>query len=186
MRARTDEKERLRGIAEIIDWENPGPGGFYDDLGAATTQPHLVPGSAYADDPAMLRAPHLASGGPRGGPALRLSSRTYAESRDDQPLELQYRGLDPAARYRVRIVYGMGDLGSREKPMTIRLVANGQHELHGFRPKDPTGRPVELDVTAEATRGGELRLNFSRPKGLGGNGRGVQVAEVWLIRASAP
>ena len=186
VRARTDEKERLRGIAEIIDWENPGPGGFYDDLGAATTQPHLVPGSAYADDPAMLRAPHLASGGPRGGPALRLSSRTYAESRDDQPLELQYRGLDPAARYRVRIVYGMGDLGSREKPMTIRLVANGQHELHGFRPKDPTGRPVELDVPAEATRGGELRLNFSRPKGLGGNGRGVQVAEVWLIRASAP
>ncbi len=80
----------------------------------------------------------------------------------------------------------MGDLGSREKPMTIRLVANGQHELHGFRPKDPTGRPVELDVPAEATRGGELRLNFSRPKGLGGNGRGVQVAEVWLIRASAP
>jgi hypothetical protein len=186
VRARTDEKERLRGIAEIIDWENPGPGGFYDDLGAATTQPHLVPGSAYADDPAMLRAPHLASGGPRIGPALRLSSRTYAESRDDQPLELQYRGLDPAARYRVRIVYGMGDLGSREKPMTIRLVANGQHELHGFRPKDPTGRPVELDVPAEATRGGELRLNFSRPKGLGGNGRGVQVAEVWLIRATAP
>ncbi|MFM9029998.1 MAG: hypothetical protein ACKOTF_04840, partial [Opitutaceae bacterium] len=108
LRARTDEKERLRGIVEILDWETPGPGGFYDDLGSVTTQPHLVPGSSYADDPAMLRAPHLASGGPRGGPALRLSSRTYAESCDDQPLELQYRGLDPVARYRVRVVYGMG------------------------------------------------------------------------------
>jgi len=97
-----------------------------------------------------------------------------------------YRGLDPAARYRVRVVYGMGDLGSREKPMAIRLVANGSREIHGFRPKDPTGQPVEFDVPADATRSGELRLTWSRPKGLGGNGRGVQVAEVWLIRAEAP
>lgn len=186
LRALPGEPERLRGIADLIDWENPGPGGFYDDLGSQTAQPHLVAGSDYADDPAMLRAPHLASGGPRGGPALRVSSRTYAESRDDQPLEMLYRGLDPAARYRVRVVYGMGDLGSREKPMVIRLVANGSHEIHGFRPKDPAGNPVELDVPAEATRGGELRLTWSRPKGLGGNGRGVQVAEVWLLRASAP
>jgi hypothetical protein len=186
LRALPGEAERLRGIAGLLDWENPGPGGFYDDLGSQTAQPHLVAGSDYADDPAMLRAPHLASGGPRGGPALRISSRTYAESRDDQPLEMVYRGLDPTARYRVRVVYGMGDLGSREKPMAIRLVANGSREIHGFRPKDPTGQPVEFDVPADATRGGELRLTWSRPKGLGGNGRGVQVAEVWLIRAEAP
>ena len=47
-------------------------------------------------------------------------------------------------------------------------------------------QPVEFEVPADATRGGELRLTWSRPKGLGGNGRGVQVAEVWLIRAEAP
>jgi hypothetical protein len=52
-----------------------------------------------------------------------------------------------------------------------------------MRPKDPDARPVEFDIPAEATQGGELRLTWSRPAGLGGNGRGVQVAEVWLIRA---
>ena len=26
------EAERLAGIRAIVDWENPGPGGFYDDL----------------------------------------------------------------------------------------------------------------------------------------------------------
>lgn len=50
-----------------------------------------------------------------------------------------------------------------------------------MRPKDPAARPVEFDLPAEATRTGELRLIWSRPPGLGGNGRGVQVSEVWLI-----
>jgi len=182
VRQRATEKERLQVVDQILNWEDPGPGGFYDDLGNATHQPHLVTGTAYADDPAFLKAPHLASGGSRNGPALRLSSRTYAESRDDQPLELNYRGLDTTARYRLRVVYGTGDLGNREHPLTIRLVANGHHEVHGFQPKDPQAKPVEFDLPAEATRTGELRLTWSRPAGLGGNGRGVQVAEVWLIR----
>lgn len=185
IRQRSSEQKRLRGIEEVLNWENPGPGGFYDNLGNSTTQPHLVRGTDYADDPAFLKAPHMASS--LGGElALRISSRTYAESRDDHPLEMLYRDLDPTARYRVRIVYGIGAMGTPEAPMTIRLVANGRHEIHGMRPKDPAAQPVEFDVPAEATKDGELRLTWSRPAGLGGNGRGVQVAEVWLIRTGPP
>ena len=35
IRALPAEKERLAAIAAILDWTNPGPGGFYDDLGNA-------------------------------------------------------------------------------------------------------------------------------------------------------
>ena len=125
-------------------------------------------------------------GGKNGQPARRISSRTYAETRDDTPLEMLYENLDPTARYRLRVVYGTGAMGSRDRPMTLRLMANGQHEIHGMQPKDPQGRPVEFDVPIEATRSGSLHLSWSRPTGLGGNGRGVQVSEVWLMRVDAP
>ncbi|MCW3079178.1 hypothetical protein, partial [Segetibacter sp.] len=51
-----------------------------------------------------------------------------------------------------------------------------------MRAKPMTFQPEEFEVPADATQNGELRLSWSRPAGLGGSGRGVQVAEVWLIR----
>jgi hypothetical protein len=41
---------------------------------------------------------------------------------------------------------------------------------------------MEFDIPAAATQDGELRLKWYRTPGLGGSGRGCQVAEVWLIR----
>src|SRR4029077_10492167 len=38
------EAERLKGIDGIVNWTDPGPGGFYDDLGDPSRQPHLVRG----------------------------------------------------------------------------------------------------------------------------------------------
>jgi hypothetical protein len=43
-------------------------------------------------------------------------------------------------------------------------------------------RPLEFDIPAEATAAGELSLIWNREPGLGGNGRGCQVAEVWLFK----
>jgi hypothetical protein len=40
---------------------------------------------------------------------------------------------------------------------------------------------MEFDVPREATSGGDLRLRWYGELGLGGNGRGCQVAEVWLM-----
>ena len=51
------EESRQRGIEAIVNWTNPGPGGFYDDLGDPLRRPHLVMGSAYDKDPAFLHAP---------------------------------------------------------------------------------------------------------------------------------
>lgn len=168
-----NETDRLRKIDEIVNWSNPGAGGFYDDLGKSGSQPHLVTGSDYSEDPASLRAP-MSSAVVRK--EARISSCTYAETLHEYPLEMVYHDLDKNARYRIRIIYGA------ESRADIRLVANDKFEIHPMMPKDMSLQPVEFDIPAEATNGGELKLKWNRVPGIGGSGRGVQVAEVWLIR----
>jgi hypothetical protein len=43
-------------------------------------------------------------------------------------------------------------------------------------------RPIEFDIPHAATAHGDLDLSWYREAGLGGNGRGCEVAEVWLIK----
>ncbi|MDT7893641.1 hypothetical protein [Fervidibacter sp.] len=43
-------------------------------------------------------------------------------------------------------------------------------------------RPLEFDIPTEAVKGGTLTLTWYPEPGLGGNGRGCQVSELWLIR----
>ena len=176
IRAAATEAERLRMINQLLNWSNPGAGGFYDDLGNAFSQPHLVKGSDYKEDPAFLQAPMSGYAARLQDNTARVSSSTFAESLHDRPLEMLYTQLDKTARYRVRIVYGA------EAKAEVKLVANGKYEIHPMRQKGMTFQPEEFDIPVEATQNGELRLTWSRPPGLGGSGRGVQVAEVWLIR----
>jgi hypothetical protein len=168
------EAERLRRIDELVNWANPGPGGFYDDLGKVTRQPHLVRGTHAADDPGFY---HTALVGITYRPEWRRSWCTHAEALYDSPLRMHYTGLDRAAHYKVRVVYA-GD-NSR---IRIRLVANDQVEVHPLIAKPAPVRPVEFAVPPAATRAGELNLAWYQEPGRGGNGRGCQVAEVWLIK----
>jgi hypothetical protein len=173
IRALSDETQRLAQLDEILNWTNPGPGGFYDDLGNVNAQPHLVRTASYADDPDFLTTPHagfLTSG------ARRVSSATFAQTLREQPMEMLYRDLDRAAKYKVRVMYANETTGS------IRLVADKKYEIHPMQPKTNQARPLEFEIPLEATSDGELRLTWTRPTALGGNGRGVQVAEVWLVR----
>jgi hypothetical protein len=161
-------KNHLQDVNEIVNWTNAGEGGFYDDLGNADRQPHLVQGDStligFAD-----RRPDQGS---------RVSWFNDAESLFDEPLRMRYTGLDAQAHYKVRVVYG-GDM----LKVPIRLTANGNIEIHPYRPKPNPPAPLEFDIPFEATRGGTLTLEWTRPPGLGGNGRGCQVAEVWLIKS---
>jgi hypothetical protein len=168
------ETDRLAAIDEIVNWTNPGPGGFYDDLGDPAAQPHLVRGADYASDPAFLHSAYVGFGTPR---SYRKSFWTYAGSLNDEPLRMHYADLDPAAQYKIRVVYA-GD-SPRQK---IRLVANDNIEIHPFTEKPAPYRPLEFDVPGEATRRGELNLAWTREPGQGGNGRGCDVAEIWLIK----
>ena len=167
------EPARLKELDAIVDWTNPGPGGFYDDLGDPMRRPHLVPGLPYAEDPASLRGPMTAFD---QDPGWRRSWCRHAGTLFGRPLRLHYTGLDREAAYKVRVVY-TGDMFQ----VRMRLMADESTEIHPYlvKPRDMT--PLEFDIPAKATRDGTLDLDFTT-EGIRGNGRGCQVAEVWLIR----
>ena len=164
-------------IDRIVNWTNPGLGGFYDDLGDPARQPHLVRGETYDRDPDFLISPFIGFGDTEPRSGARVSWYTTAETLGETPLRMRYTGLDSKAQYAVRVVYG-GD----SPKVQIRLTANGSYRIHDLRDKPSPQAPLEFDIPREATQSGELTLEWSRQAGQGGNGRGTQVCEVWLIR----
>jgi hypothetical protein len=182
------EAERLKALDEILNWTDPGPGGFYDDLGNVARQPHLVRGLGFHDDPGAMQSPRadfeedLVVDEPDEKPegARRISWMDHAETLYDAPLQMHYTGLDREAHYKVRVVYA-GD-SPRKK---IRLIANDQIEVHPYLTKPFPFKPIEFAIPPRATADGELTLSWYGEPGLGGNGRGCQVSEVWLLKEAA-
>lgn len=167
-----DEPARLARIQSVVNWTNPGPGGFYDDLGNPLNQPHVVDRANYDEDPMLLNGVSTGYGN-----GARLSWGRVGETKVDRPLELEYNDLDPKAQYKVRVIYG-GDSNT----IPIRLDADEKYVVHPPQAKNREFAPVEALVPQAATADGKVRLRFSREAGLGGNGRAVQVAEIWLLR----
>lgn len=185
IRKLTNDTARIRALEEIVQWENPGPGGFYDDLGNPGRQPHLVRGPGLEQDPGCFQSPRNGfeedlvtdEDEPPVQGTRRVSWLDHAESLYDAPLHLRYTSLDPASRYKVKVVYA-GDTTRRK----IRLTANETIQVHPLINRPTPFRPLEFDLPAAATAGGTLTLTWSGEAGLGGNGRGCQVSEIWLIR----
>jgi hypothetical protein len=186
---------RLTRLTRVTDWEDPGPGGFYDDLGCAWKQPHLVKPKPLWDDPAGVTTPREAHA-LNNADRHRLSWLDVGEALYATPLVMHYDRLDPSASYRVRVTY----LGRYNA--AIRLVADDKYEIHGayghtlegvrytagysdraavIIPKDdsppPVVTPLDFVIPREATQDGVLDLTWQRI-----TGRGTQVAEVWLVK----
>jgi hypothetical protein len=174
IRKNTNEDERLKQINRILNWEDPGPGGFYDDLGDLSRQPHLVRGLPYGLDPAFLQSSYV-------GHSYRAERRSSwwntAETLGDTALQMHYDHLDRTAQFKIRITYA-GDSPN----IKIRLVANDKIEIHPLITKPNPIAPTEFEIPKQATQSGELNLSWYREAALGGNGRGCQIAEVWLIK----
>jgi hypothetical protein len=183
------EPERLKAVDEILQWTNPGPGGFYDDLGNIACQPHLQAGPGLSEDPGCYRSARVDFEEDRvfdepdenPGVARRLSWMDHAEALYDTPLQMAYSGLDTNARYKVRVVYA-GDSPKRK----IRLVANDTMEVHPYLAKPMPFKPLEFAIPPAATQQGKLTLSWFGEPGLGGNGRSAQVSEVWLLKEPSP
>jgi hypothetical protein len=176
IRALDTDVARRTAIDEILNWSNPGPGGFFDDLGDPENRPHLVPGAGFDKDPAFFHTVRTGFGSRRNTP-WRVSWYRHAEALYGNSIQLRYPALDPSAHYKVRFTQS-GD----STPRATRLVANGKIEIHPMRKKDSEVKPVEFDIPAEATAGGTLTLEWQANPEESGNGRFVQIAEVWLIR----
>jgi hypothetical protein len=194
LRALPKEDDRLVATDAILHRTDPGPGGFYDDLGSTAMQPHLVnEGPGYADDPGSfhsVRSEYAAfSGGLIGrtsadatrpdGPANFILNPmawwTWAETRYETPFTMRYEHLDPHASYKVSVVF----VGRSSDPK-IKLIANEKFTVHDWIQKPNTMQPVEFPIPAEATRSGTLTLRWFLDQGQGGFNGSIDIAEVFL------
>jgi hypothetical protein len=173
--ALADPAQRQAQLRALTTADVPVSGAFYDDLGDPWAEPHLVRGEGFATDPGLFRSAidGIADMTPDDG--WRMSWVTYAETLYETPIHLRYPRLDTSTRYRLRIVYAGEDYA-----LPIQLTADAGTVLHDFKPRTSNPMTVELDVPKFLTDDGMLDLYWTRPDGLGGSGRGHQVAEVWL------
>ncbi len=169
--ANQNETERLAMLNNILCWDDPGPGGFYDDLGNPQRQPHLVQGKIWNEDPGFVVSPQNETIEVDGRRDWRKSWLNQAQTLFGEPLRMKYTGLDTGAAYRLRVTYA-----GRFRP-TMRLIADGEYEIHGPLPQPDPVAPVDFTIPKGATQDGELNLEWQLL-----SGRGCQVAEVWLIQ----
>jgi hypothetical protein len=163
-------------LARLADRPRAAEGALYDDLGRPDAEPHLIRGKGFATDPQLYDTAidGIADHGAEDG--WLPSQIDYAETLYDRPIRLHYEGLDPRRRYRLIASYAGEDYA-----LPMRLVANGRFEIHPPLPRRTNPSTVEFVLPWAMTKGGTLDLAWSRPPGLGGSGRGHQVAETWLI-----
>ncbi len=161
------EAERREFLVKTMCWEDIGEGGFYDDLGNPERQPHLVKAHRWEDDPGRLLSAFEEFGGYQ--PEYRQSWNYQTTTLYETPLEMRYEGLDPGREYLLRVVYH-GRFHS-----SMRLFANGAL-IHDPIPGTTPPTVMEFEIPRELTQGGELRLRWENAEG-----RGCQVAEVWLV-----
>lgn len=169
------EAERIARLTVLGDRWGMADFALYDDLGDPANEPHLARGSTYADDPQLWRsaidgvADHIPDEG------WRMAQLSYAEALYEQPLTLHYDHLPRNRAFRLRYSWAGEDYA-----LPLMLTANGKRLPV---PETRTTNPmqVEVDIPAALTAGGSLDLVWTRPAGIGGGGRGRQIAETWLI-----
>jgi hypothetical protein len=159
------EAKDQAALDALVNRRNPGADGFYDDLGVVGEQPHLV------HDKATYLGFNYNAEWP-------MAWWNHAGSLYDAPLRMLYTGLDPQAQYRLRVVYA-GD----SPRVKMRLTAGDPEiEVHPYLDKPTPMAPLEFDIPAAAIAHGDLTLTWRREPGQGGNGRGNEVAEAWLLK----
>ena len=185
IRNMSDENKRLSAIDQLLNRTNPGPGGFYHNLGESARIFLIDKYPSWEEDPGSLKSPRVSFGvGLQGeewvhtvqakgfdGSATPLSWMNQLTTLYDTPLNLVYDDLDTRANYILKVAY-TGRFRAR-----IQLMANDRFLIHDLY---KTGeRPLmEFPMPREATKDGRLKLTWTCGEGE----RGAQVAEVWLIR----
>jgi hypothetical protein len=173
------EGNRVAALVALANERVVPAGSFYDSLGNINAQPHLLPGQGVSTDPSFYASSLSSFHTPfdteptRCTPILPWTWYTWAESFYDTPLQMKYTELLPTGQYRLKVVFGQLDMEAR-----VRLVANGNYLVHDYVKKTTL---VVVDLPPALTASGTLTLSWNQPPGAGGNGRGCQVSEVFLL-----
>ncbi len=116
IRALDSEQGKLARLETIRTWNDPGPGGYYDNVGQVGEMPHIVPSTGYEGHPANARhrVPHFRSG--------QNWKFAWHVNMHWPVANFEYADLNPSAEYVLRFT-GVGALypkinGERLMPIT--------------------------------------------------------------------
>lgn len=179
------EDEKRKALWMIARYEDPGPGGFYDDAGNPARSPHLVYGWPYADG-TLSGSNH---------PSQRTMAFTAEEA---QGVTFAYRGLEPGAQYQVRVAlvrpYYEPRFAATQTQRTESIYADDVCLAQDLAMPEFESGLFEFDVPRECTRDGELIVRFEKSAGVGAGlppqvmlwrncgGWGTLVSDIWLLR----
>lgn len=169
IRAMAAEERKRRRLRELAAWEDPGPGGFYDDLGNIAKSPHVVRTLIDPAEPDSPKQPEPTFWWwDEGKSRARLSWQVTM-----WPIAMVYEGLSGNGTYVVRSS-GFGQALLRINGELVAPALDGK-EMGEFK---------EFPVAPEFLKHGRLVLTWDRPKGEAHlNWRNKsRLAEVWLLK----
>lgn len=184
-------KERDRLLAMITDYENPGEGGYYDNLGTANAAPNIINGYPY--DHGQPYVPQMLSEGNRH------SQRSMHFTQDEaQGVTLHYPDLDPNALYEIRFTFVrpwyQERYSMRMNQRSQSIYADEQLISEGVELPLQMSDFFTFDIPAETTKDGKLTITLKKAPNVANGDRvtieqwrnsggwGTLVSEVWLIK----
>jgi len=183
--------EKAELLTMIVAYEDPGPGGFYDNCGTGAVAPHLINGSPYDHGQPYLQ--EMLS------EANRPCQRSMAFTQHESPgVMFRYRDLDPSAQYRVRFTlvrpWYQERYALRMNQKSESIYADDVPLAENLEPPERMSDFFTFDVPPETTRDGELVLRFEKAPDVASGSRvdveiwhncggwGTVVSEVWLMK----
>jgi hypothetical protein len=156
-------------LLEIANWEHPGPGSYYDDIGNVAKSAHVLRGEPWNTDPLMRK---------QDNPNFDWWDNGFSRQRHSfmssmrWPVGLEYNGLDSTAGYTVRVT-GVGE---------CLLKINGQRVSHTLYGKG-IGEIKEFPVPPELIKQRKITVTFEDINEDNINWRNQsRITEVWLIK----
>jgi hypothetical protein len=192
-----NETDRLAALSDMLYWDVPKAGGFFDRLGSAGVltgrAPHLDTGQGDSD-PAFYFTPHhetlsqLDWAGKGQDPSsvaparIDWTSFTRSQSQGRHPLRLSYEGLDPDESYTLSILFFSSEykmFATERNTVTVGSTVVQKSAL-SLRPM----RRVSFAVPRQETAGGKLSVLCTSPLAGGGvsgfETGGCSIIAVWL------
>ncbi len=163
--------EQVAALTTIANWEHPGQGGFYDDIGNVAKSPHVLRGESWQTDPLLRKADTPGFGWWNDGFSRERQSWITSLR---WPVGLEYNTLDTNVSYTIRVT-GFGD---------CLLIINGQRVAHTMYGKG-LGEVKEFPVPKELIKRGKITVGFEDINEDNVNWRQQsRITEVWLIKSN--
>ena len=196
-----EEADQLERLATLVNWTDPGPGGYYENLGAIGEYHHVVYQRSWAEDPSGNRTARpafpkykadQATIGQQASQAEASNMVFKEEAKRLKSLPNTRQELRMSWQSQITTLYGtplkmrFDDLdpdaryelsvtyAGRFRP-TMVLTLNDEYSIHGPLAQPSPIWPVTYNLPRGATASGTLNLEWNLV-----DGRGCMISEVWL------